>query len=74
MPQCKSSPHIVCQKCKAYLFLDKNKKFFLKFHKEKPGYLNVMLVKCSTHIRTREQQTNLLGKPEGKDTSFVRLF
>jgi len=74
MPQCKSTPHIFCQKCEAYLCLDKNKNSFLKFHKEKPVHLNVMLIKCSTHIRTRKQQTIFLGKPEGKETSFVCYF
>jgi len=46
--------------------LDKNKNSFLKFHKEKPGHLNVMLIKCSTHIRTRKQQTILRGNWKAK--------
>jgi len=67
-------PTHLLPKVEAYLCLDKNKNSFLKFHREKPVHLNVMLIKCSTHIRTRKQQTILLGKPEGKDTSFVCYF
>ena len=51
-----------------------NKNSFLKFHKEKPVHLNVMLIMCLAHIRTRKHHAILLRKPECKETSFVLSF